>query len=176
ASALAVTLLTDRSAAFAARCVERAGGNPLFLEQLMRHAAERTSGDAVPDTVQSIVQARLDRLDPALQQALQAATVFGQRFSIAGLRYLLGDRCCDPDALVAHHLVRPDGEELLFGHALIRDAVYATLLRSRRRELHRRAAAWFAERSDVSLRAEHLDRAEDADAAGAHLEAAAAQA
>jgi class 3 adenylate cyclase/tetratricopeptide (TPR) repeat protein len=173
---LAISLLTDRSAAFAARCVERAGGNPLFLEQLTRHAAERTANDAVPDTVQSLVQARLDRLAPGLKQALQAATVFGQRFSVAGLRHLLEDPSCDADDLLRHHLVRPDGEELLFGHALIRDAVYATLLRSRRRDLHRRAAAWFAERGDHSLRAEHLDRAEDRDAAAAYLEAAAAQA
>ena len=48
----------------------------------------------------------------------------------------------------------------LFAHALIRDAIYDTLVRSRRRELHRRAADWYAERDPV-LRAEHLERAEE---------------
>ena len=56
--------------------------------------------------------------------------------------------------------MRPEGDDFLFAHALIRDAVYDTLLKSRRRELHRRAADWFAERDPV-LHAEHLDRAED---------------
>jgi hypothetical protein len=49
-----------------------------------------------------------------------------------------------PDPLVAHFLVRPQGEAFLFADALIRDAVYDTLLKSHRRELHRRAAARFA--------------------------------
>lgn len=176
ACALASNLLGDAQAAFSTRCVQRAGGNPLFLEQLIRDAAERADSDAVPETVQSLVQARLDRLEPALKQAVQAATVFGQRFSLGGLRHLLGDGSCDIGALITHHLLRPDGEELLFEHALIRDAVYATLLHSRRRELHRRAADWFAQRGDLTLRAEHLDRADDPDAAGAYLKAATAQA
>ena len=66
----------------------------------------------------------------------------------------------DCAALVERFLVRPAGDDFLFSHALIRDAVYDTLLKARRRELHRRAAAWFAER-DLTLHAEHLDRAED---------------
>jgi predicted ATPase len=48
----------------AKRCIERAAGNPLFLEQLLRNAAEGAKS-AVPGSVQSLVQARLDRLDPA---------------------------------------------------------------------------------------------------------------
>ena len=53
----------DASRDFAERCVERAAGNPLFLEQLLRHAeGERRRG--VPGSVQSLVQARMDRLDP----------------------------------------------------------------------------------------------------------------
>ena len=63
----------------------------------------------------------------------------------------------------------------MFAHALIRDAVYDTLLRSHRRELHRRAAAWFAGR-DPLLYAEHLDRANDPAAPRAYLAAAQAQA
>jgi tetratricopeptide (TPR) repeat protein len=77
--------------------------------------------------------------------------------------------------LVECFLVRPTGEGFLFSHALIRDAVYDTLLKARRRELHRRAAAWFAER-DLTLHAEHLDRAEDPAAPAAYLAAAREQA
>jgi class 3 adenylate cyclase/tetratricopeptide (TPR) repeat protein len=159
---------------FAEQCVERAAGNPLFLEQLLRHAEESAEA-GVPGSVQSLVQARLDRLDPADKAALQAASVLGQRFGPEAVGHLIARPDYAPDRLVAHFLVRPQGEVFLFAHALIRDAVYDTLLRSRRRELHQRAAGWFAGR-DPALRAEHLDRAEDAEAPRAYLAAARSQA
>ena len=61
-----------------------------------------------------------------------------------------------------------------FAHALVRDAVYKSLLKQRRRDLHRRAADWFADRDPI-LHAEHLDRAEAPEAAMAYLAAAKAQ-
>ena len=72
--------------------------------------------------------------------ALRAAAVVGQRFPLALVRHLaqLPDYSCD--VLVAHFLVRPEGDEFLFAHALIRDGVYASLTRARRAELHRAAA------------------------------------
>jgi tetratricopeptide (TPR) repeat protein len=70
--------------------------------------------------------------------------------------------------------VRPEGGDYLFAHALVLEAVYSSLLGSRRRALHRRAAEWFA-RSDAVLHAEHLDRAQDPAAARAYLEAARAE-
>ena len=154
ATALAETYL-DAHSEVARRCIERAAGNPLFLDQLLRHAegAEAT----VPGSVQSLVQARLDHLTAPDKQAVQAAAVFGQRFALDALRHVLEDPRYDCVALVERFLVRPAGDEFLFSHALIRDAVYDTLLKARRRELHRRAAAWFAER-DLTLHAEHLDR------------------
>ena len=79
--------------------------------------------------------------------------------------------------LVRRHDQHGGGGSWLFAHALVRDAVYDILLKGRRRELHRRAAAWFAEAGrDPVLRAEHLDRAEDPGAARAYLEAARSQA
>ena len=81
----------------------------------------------------------------------------------------------DCAGLAQRFLVRPVGDGFLFAHALIRDAVYDSLLRVRRRSFHRRAAEWFEER-DLILRAEHLDRAEDPAAPRAYLEAARAQA
>ncbi len=165
---------SDAADQFAERCVERAAGNPLFLEQLLRHAEESAEA-GIPASVQNLVQARLDRLDPADKTALQAASVLGQSFGRGVLRHLLDRPDYAPERLMAHFLVRPQGERFLFAHALIRDAVYDTLLKSHRRELHRRAAGWFA-RSDPVLHAEHLDRADDAEAPRAYLAAAQAQA
>ena len=70
----------DATNQFAMSCVERADGNPLFLEQLLR-SAETATKDSVPGSVQSIVQARVDALEPHDKQAILAASVLGQRFS-----------------------------------------------------------------------------------------------
>jgi predicted ATPase len=176
ARALAEALLAANTA-FAERCVERAAGNPLFLDQLLRHADE-SQAIAVPSSVQSLVQARIDRLDPIDKVAVQAASVLGQRFRRAALAHLLDRADFALEPLVLRLLVRPQqssGEVFLFAHALIRDAIYDTLLKTRRRELHRRAADWYAER-DLVLCAEHLERAEDPKAARAYLAAARSQA
>jgi len=163
--------------AFAERCVERAAGNPLFLDQLLRHADE-SQAVAVPGSIQSLVQERIDRLDSADKTAVQAASVLGQRFAGSALAHLLDRSDYVPERLISRLLVRPQlasEDVFLFTHALIRDAIYDTLLRSRRRELHQRAAEWYADRDPV-LRAEHLDRAEDPKAAQAYLVAARSQA
>ncbi len=95
------------------RCVDRAAGNPLFLEQLLRHAEESAEA-GIPGSVQNLVQARLDRLDPADKAALQAASVLGQSFDRDVLRHLLDRPDYAPERLVAHFLVRPQGEVFLF--------------------------------------------------------------
>lgn len=159
---------------FVEACVTRAEGNPLFLEQLLRGGAKQ-GASGVPPSVQSLVQARLDALAPEDRRALQAASVFGQRFTLGGLRALIERPAYDCGPLVENLLVRPQGDEYLFAHALIREAVYLSLIRARRRELHRRVAAWFGERDPI-LRAEHLDRADDPGASHAYLGAAQAQA
>jgi class 3 adenylate cyclase/tetratricopeptide (TPR) repeat protein len=163
----------DASADLARRCVARAAGNPLFLDQLLRHA-EESAEEGVPGSVQSLVQARLDHLSPGDRQALQAASVLGQRFTADALGHLVGLPTHDCTNLVRHLLVRSIGDEFLFAHALIRDGVYDSLLRSRRAALHLRAAEWFATR-DAGLHAEHLDRAQDPGAPDAYLEAARSQ-
>jgi predicted ATPase len=71
----------DATQRVAAACIERAGGNPLFLEQLLRNAEEGTA-DAVPPSIQSLVLARMDRLAASDRHAFQAAAVIGQRFSL----------------------------------------------------------------------------------------------
>ncbi len=173
AKALAAGVI-DPNSRLAEACVARADGNPLFLLQLLRNATDLDL-DAVPDTLQSVVQSRLDRLPAADKRALQAASVIGQRFGTDLLRLVVGDAAYRCDALVANSLVRPDGDEFLFVHALVRDGVYASLLRQTRREAHRLAASWFEQR-DPALCAQHLDRGEDERAPAAYVRAAQAAA
>ncbi|MGF6805704.1 class 3 adenylate cyclase/tetratricopeptide (TPR) repeat protein [Paraburkholderia sp. Clong3] len=163
----------DATQRVALTCIERAGGNPLFLEQLLRNAEEGSGGN-VPASIRSLVLARMDRLAPRDRLAFQAAAVIGQRFDLALLRELVDDPGYVCDGLLVNALVLPEGEDFLFAHALIQESAYSTLLRARRRELHLRAAEWFAQ-SDVTLYAQHLDRAEDERAPHAYLGAAAAQ-
>ncbi|MGH8768089.1 MAG: tetratricopeptide repeat protein [Burkholderiales bacterium] len=153
-----------------AQCAARAEGNPLFLEQLLR-AAQMTENESVPSSIQSLVLSRLDRLSARDQQAIRAASVLGQRFSLSLLRQLLGDGDYDCSALLGENLVRPMGEEFLFAHALIWESTYLSLVSDDKRRWHALAAEWHAER-DPALAAEHLDRAGDPRAALAYLNAA----
>jgi tetratricopeptide (TPR) repeat protein len=164
----------EASHRFAASCIERAEGNPLFLVQLLRNAQETETAN-IPPTIQSLVLARMDRLNARDKQALQAASVVGKGFSLAALRFLIDDPDYGCDALVACDLVRPVASDYLFAHALIQEGVYSSLLHSKKRELHRKAAEWFGEQESI-LRAEHLDAAEDPEAAQAYLSAASEQA
>jgi class 3 adenylate cyclase/tetratricopeptide (TPR) repeat protein len=165
--------LMQPSNRLARECIERADGNPLFLEQLLRAAAE-AQASSLPASIQSLVLARMDRLGQRDKSALQTASVIGKRFGIAALRALADDPEYSCDVLIDADLVRPDGPEYVFAHALIQEGVYASLLHARKRELHRRAADWFGEEEPI-LRAEHLDRASDPAAAAAYLAAATAQ-
>jgi class 3 adenylate cyclase/tetratricopeptide (TPR) repeat protein len=150
------------------RCIARAGGNPLFLEQLLRAAGDAVR-DALPNSVQALVLARLDRLAPQDKAALQAASVLGQRVDLPVWAALVDGPRLEP--LVEAGLLRPDDGAALFVHALIRDGAYASLLKARRRELHQRAAGWYDGR-DAGLRAEHLALAESPQAAAAFAAAA----
>jgi len=171
---LLASALMPSSERLVAECIERADGNPLFLEQLLRNAVESQATN-LPASIQSLVLARMDRLEPRDKAALQAASVLGKRFGIVALRALLTDPGYACDALVDADLVRPEGHDHVFAHALIQEGVYSSLLHARKHELHRRAADWFGTGEPI-LRAEHLDRAGDPSAAQAYLAAARAQA
>jgi len=164
----------DATDKFAKSCVERADGNPLFLEQLLR-GAETATEDAVPGSVQSIVQARVDALDPADKLAIQAAATLGQRFRLEALRHVTKNETYDCKHLIDRYLIRPDGDAFLFSHALVRDGVYSFLLKANRNELHKKAADWYRDH-DLVLYAQHLDRAGAPAAAKAYLGAARNQA
>lgn len=129
-----------------ARIVQRAEGNPLFLEEFTRSALE-ARGDDVPLTLHDQTTARLDRLGPA-KQVLQHAAVIGHLFSHRQLAAASGL----PDEVLAlglkrglqTHMLRTvadaGGEVYAFRHALLRDAAYASLLRSTRQASHARVA------------------------------------
>ena len=158
----------------AQRYIERAGGNPLFLEQLLRNVEEHVDGD-VPASVQSLVLSRLDRLPAIDKQALQAASVLGQRFGLDAVRHLVTLPSYDGRVLIERAFIRPEGDSFLFDHALVQEGVLGSLLKNQRETLHRRAADFFA-KTDLILHAQHLDRANDVAAAAAYLDAALAQA
>jgi class 3 adenylate cyclase len=156
------------------RCVERAEGNPLFLEQLLRSRVTDQE-DHLPPSLHGVVLARLDRLAQGDRRAIEAAAILGQRFRLGHLRSLLGDDEYEAAELARRHLVRPEGGEIAFAHALIRDGVYASLTHERRAQLHRAAAGLF-EAGDPAMNAEHLDRAGDPEAPAAYLRAARSEA
>jgi tetratricopeptide (TPR) repeat protein len=166
--------LAGGGSAVVERCVERAAGNPLFLEQLLRAAGD-VLRDALPGTIQALVQARLDRLAPAHKAALQAASVLGQQVDLGLWRSLLDGAEAPLQPLVDAGLLRHDGGDAQFAHALLRDGAYESLLKSRRRELHLKAASWFASR-DAGMHAEHLAQGGSPLAAEAFLAAARAEA
>jgi class 3 adenylate cyclase/tetratricopeptide (TPR) repeat protein len=168
AEAEAIALSFAAAGEFTAKCVERAGGNPLFLEQLLRAAGDLVDGK-LPTTVQSVVLARVDLLGPNDRRAIEAASALGQRLELATLRSLIDDPRYDAEVLLRNALLKRSTDGLQFVHALVRDGVYASLTRARRRQLHGDAARVLAD--EPTLRAEHLDLASDPEAARAYLAA-----
>jgi len=130
--------------------VERAGGNPFFVEELLRMLADRriTEGVprnlALPDTVQALLAARIDLLSPAEKSALQAGAVIGRTFAAGPVGRLIES---EPqfDVLVARGFVRPDDGRFTFMHALTRDVAYGSLTTARRVRIHAEYATWLEE-------------------------------
>jgi eukaryotic-like serine/threonine-protein kinase len=173
-----------------ARLVERADGNAFYLEELIRAAAAGRA-DALPDSVLAMVQARLDAEGGDGKRVLRAAAVFGERFSRAGLAALLGGATGIEDVsdaverLVAHELLARAGApalegdvELMFTHALVREAAYAALTDEDRLLGHRLAGDWLEQAgiTDAMVLAEHFRRGGEPARAGRWYERAAAQA
>jgi predicted ATPase len=129
---------------------ERTGGVPLFVEEVTRLLLERGEQggtQAIPPTLQQSLTARLDRLGPAREVA-QIAAVIGRKFSYPLLQAMAGiedaalqaslERLAEADILLVQSL--PPDSDYRFKHALIQDAAYENLLKSRRQVLHRRVA------------------------------------
>src|SRR5205807_113708 len=134
------------------RLLQVAEGNPLFLEEML--ALVRDSGSSevdVPPTIQALLAARLDQLDPAERSVLERGSVEGRTFHRGAVAALAdGDGSVDQRlvALVRKELVRPDRAQLQgddayrFRHLLIRDAAYDALPKATRADLHERFARW----------------------------------
>jgi class 3 adenylate cyclase len=140
-----------------AALLARAGGNPLYAEQFARMLAERGDADELPlpETVQGIIAARLDGLEPDEKALLQDAAVIGKVFWAGALAQMDGrDRPAVEESL--HALARKEfvrrqrrpsveGEsEYGFLHLLVRDVAYGQIPKAARSEKHRRVAEWMA--------------------------------
>ena len=156
------------------RIARAAEGNPLFLEEMV--ALVRESGDAdvaVPPTIQALLAARLDQLDPGERSVLERGAVEGRVFHVSAVKALDGSEPQLPArliSLVRKELIRPElsqvpGDEAYrFRHVLICDAAYDALPKAVRAEFHEQIAAWLDERGS--------EREAD-DIVGHHLEQAA---
>jgi class 3 adenylate cyclase/predicted ATPase len=161
--------------------VARTGGVPLFIEEVTRLLldGERPGGaQRIPPTLQASLTARLDRLGPAKGVA-QIAAVLGAEFTYPLIRAVAGseetalaaalERLAEADLIHAQGM--PPDSAYRFKHALVRDAAYESLLKSRRRELHRAVARAlnneFKEIADAQpeLLAYHLTEAAENEAA-----------
>jgi tetratricopeptide (TPR) repeat protein len=176
----------------AARIVERAEGVPLYAVETVRMLLDRgllaqdgaryvVTGEieelAIPETLQALLAARLDGLEPAERTLVQDAAVLGQSFTAAGLA-ALGERSIDEaerllDRLVAKQVVAFNDSELsaergqyLFLQALLRTIAYGMLSRSDRKARHLAAArhlqqAWGSEAGEIAevLASHYLDAA-----------------
>ncbi|RLB64705.1 MAG: serine/threonine-protein kinase PknK, partial [Deltaproteobacteria bacterium] len=151
--------------------VRRAEGNAFFLEELVR-AVSRGQVDALPATVLATVQARLDALPAEPRRVLRGASVFGQRFTRAGVMSLLGqDTTFDVEQcladLVHQEILAPTRgmhlaaeQAYVFRQAIMQEAAYAMLTDEDRQLAHRLAAEWLeaAGESDPVVLAEHFER------------------
>lgn len=152
--------------------VEQADGNPLFMEELIRAAAEGQR-DLRPGTVLAMLQSRLVHMDGLSRLLLRAASVFGESFWPGGLRHLLGEipeaECAGVlQSLVEQEVIerrdsgRLEGEEeFRFRHAMMCAAAYGLLTEDDKRLGHRLAADFLekAGEQDPYVLAEHCRRA-----------------
>jgi hypothetical protein len=174
----------DRSVTGLADLVaERAAGNPFFAEEIVRDLTERdvliggrgcylcvepATDVSVPSTLQAVIAARIDRLDPAAKRSLNAASVVGSQFSPETLRALEVEPALHD--LVLAELIdqtafgpRP---RYAFRHGLIRAVAYESQLKSDRAQLHRRLAETIdQDDQNAALIAEHLEAAGESRAA-----------
>ena len=150
------------------RVTSAAGGNPLFLEEILRMLVDEgrlaREGDAwvvagdlsglrIPPTVSALLSSRLDRLPEGERSVLEAASVEGQSFSVGALEALLPEASRDAlpgllrslarkDLVVPERRSGPGRDGYRFRHLLIRDAAYDAIPKSSRARLHLAFADW----------------------------------
>ena len=155
------------------RIARAAGGNPLFISEMLAMAAEEARVE-VPPTLKALLAARLDQLDAAERHVLERGSVEGEIFHRGGVQALgpdEGELTIRLAALVRRQLVRPERAQIAgedgyrFRHLLIRDAAYDALPKAVRADLHARFADWLDERGRSLVERDEL--------VGYHLEQAA---
>src|SRR5436305_1665385 len=159
-----------------AKLLEKTEGNPLFVEETVRMLLEEgaAGGDRIPDTVQALIGARIDRLPAGEKIILQRGSVIGRTFWGGAIDYLSSEYDADEledmldDLLLRDFVTREErstisGESAYrFKHVMIRQVAYGGLSKSSRAEYHTRFAEWLHEKADkelVEIRAYHLDQA-----------------
>ena len=150
-----------------------AGGNPLFVDEMLAMAGEAVGEVVVPPTLQALLAARLDQLEMAERSVLERGAVEGEVFHRGAVQALAPEETqVTPRlaALVRKELIRPNkpllaGEDgFRFRHLLIRDAAYDALPKAVRADLHERFASWLEDRGADLIELEeilgyHLERA-----------------
>ena len=166
----------ERPISLPQEALDRAEGNPLFVEETIRMLLESGTGngsvDRVPDTLQALIAARIDHLDPAAKTLLQRGSVVGRVFWRGALEHLSPDVAAHDalldDLLQREFLLREPRSSITgetayrFKHALIREVAYAGMAKLARAQYHARFAEWLEERTGeelVEIRAYHLDQA-----------------
>jgi class 3 adenylate cyclase/tetratricopeptide (TPR) repeat protein len=133
------------------RIARAAGGNPLFIEEMLAMAGEADGEVVVPPTLQALLAARLDQLEPAERSVLERAAIEGEVFHRGAVHALSPDTDQVTPylaALVRKELIRPDKPQLAgedgfrFRHLLLRDAAYEALPKAVRADFHERYATW----------------------------------
>ena len=174
---LVAALLPD-SGALVPAVVERSGGNPLFAEEMSRRIVEEGGLPAaeLPDTVQGVLAARLDALEPFERRLVQQAAVVGRTFWEGSLAPLAESEGRDLGraltSLQEKDILAPGAEgrladerELAFKHVLIRDVAYGMLPKAVRARKHFEVGSFIEERAGDRidefgpLLAEHYGRA-----------------
>jgi len=151
--------------------IEKAEGNALFAEEILSFFIERGAlriqagkvefeanavAVALPASIQSLLTTRVDRLPPQDRVLLQAAAVIGRRFDphlLAAVAHDVGDVEARLNAMRELDLVHPEGNagDYSFKHALVRDALFQSLLTERRAALHLKIAEEIERRSGNRL-------------------------
>ena len=133
-----------------------AGGNPLFIEEMLAIAGEADGEVMVPATLHALLAARLEQLQPEERIVLERASIEGEIFHRGAVQALAPEgTIVTPQlaALVRKEVIRPDRPQLAgedgfrFRHILIRDAAYDALPKSIRADLHERVASWLEQRA-----------------------------
>jgi class 3 adenylate cyclase/tetratricopeptide (TPR) repeat protein len=153
-----------------ARAAKAAEGNPLFLEQLLALAVEDGHEPVLPHTIQALLAARLDRLEPEERWLLEAAAVIGEEFWRGALLYLSPPETAVSSLLqrlVRKRIIQPQRSSLpgedgfRFGHILIRETAYQGIAKEVRASLHERVADWLEASGSpyVQIIGYHLEQA-----------------